>query len=207
MTGEVVAARVHPAVVVAAIAVTACALVAIAYLLGWVPSKPAMPAPMSVALPGSQVAGSAPDIALLPGESLVDPAPMALAPPAAPASRPEAAAVPKPSPAPAAPYAPPPSRSGSSAPTYAPSDPAPRPAPRKPAYSRAEPPPVTSYDRAAKTLCINCGSVASIGNASGDWEVRVRFEDGSSETLRYPERPRVRVGDKVYVEDGRLIPE
>jgi len=37
--------------------------------------------------------------------------------------------------------------------------------------------------------------------------VRVRFEDGSTETLRYAERPRLRIGERVHLEDGRLIPE
>jgi len=33
----------------------------------------------------------------------------------------------------------------------------------------------------------------------------VRFDDGSRETLRYYERPRLRVGDAVHLEDGRLL--
>jgi hypothetical protein len=37
--------------------------------------------------------------------------------------------------------------------------------------------------------------------------VRVRFEDGSSQTLRYPERPPLRVGERVHLEDGRLLPD
>lgn len=191
MAGELARARSHPAVVVsivvAAVAVTACALVAIAYMLGWIPRATA-PSPMSVALPGSQVAGSMPDVALLPGESVVS-APEAYTPPAARSGSPAPSygapqavpAVPAPSPAPA---------------------PAARAAPKKPAFARSDPPPP-----AARSFCINCGTVAAIGNYTGGWEVRVRFEDGSSDTLRYAERPRVRVGDKVYVENGRLIPE
>ena len=54
---------------------------------------------------------------------------------------------------------------------------------------------------------MNCGTIASIGSAGGDWEVRVRFEDGTLETLRYPDRPRLRIGERVHLEDGRLIPE
>jgi hypothetical protein len=54
---------------------------------------------------------------------------------------------------------------------------------------------------------VNCGSVTSIRSSDGDWEVRVKFEDGSSETLRYPERPRFRLGDRVHMEDGRLLPD
>jgi hypothetical protein len=53
-------------------------------------------------------------------------------------------------------------------------------------------------------VCVNCGAIISVASAGPDWEVRVRFDDGSSETLRYPERPRLRVGDRVHLEDGRL---
>jgi len=45
----------------------------------------------------------------------------------------------------------------------------------------------------------------AIDEAGAQWEVRVRFDDGSRETLRYYERPRLRVGDEVHLEDGRLL--
>jgi hypothetical protein len=64
---------------------------------------------------------------------------------------------------------------------------------------------VTSYERSARSLCINCGAVSSVRSVQGDWEVRVRFEDGSSETFRYPERQRFKPGDRVRLEDGRLV--
>jgi hypothetical protein len=79
-----------------------------------------------------------------------------------------------------------------------------RAAPASPAYARAAPP-VTSYERSARSLCINCGAVSSVRSVQGDWEVRVRFEDGSSETFRYPERQRFKPGDRVRLEDGRLV--
>lgn len=209
MTGEVIAPRSHPAVIaawiVAAIAVTAFALVAIAYLLGWVPSKAAGSSPVSVAVPGSQVAGSAPDVALLPGETLVEPMPAAgpTGTTAGIAPVPSAA----PSPARSAPPAAPPPPKATQPTTPSPAAPAASPpAPKKPAYARAEPPPVTSYDRASRSLCINCGTVTSVSGSSGEWEVRVRFEDGSSDVVTSRERPRARVGDKVYMEDGRLFP-
>ncbi|HEX7465596.1 MAG TPA: hypothetical protein VF309_03070, partial [Usitatibacter sp.] len=79
MSSQIDSARSHPAVaaavVVGGIAFTAGALLVIAYVLDWLPSKPQLPnSPTSMANPGQQVAGSAPDVALLPGETLVAPA-------------------------------------------------------------------------------------------------------------------------------------
>src|SRR5438034_11686815 len=77
MDGEVAAGRAHPALiasaVVAAVAVTLCALVAIAWMLGWIPSRASVPTPAAIATPGQQVAGTALDVDLLPGETLVTP--------------------------------------------------------------------------------------------------------------------------------------
>jgi outer membrane lipoprotein SlyB len=38
------------------------------------------------------------------------------------------------------------------------------------------------------------------------WEVRVRFEDGTSRMVRYDSEPSWRSGDKVRVENGRILP-
>jgi hypothetical protein len=217
MGDELAAARSHPAVVVsiviAAVAVTALALVTIAYLLGWIPTKASAPTPAGMASPGQQVTGTLPDVVLLPGETLVTPpegkVPAAAGTPAAPttphyAKNPESAPR-KPAPAPP-PYAPPASRSGTPAPTYAPPPPRAAPAAPSPTASARKEPPLTSYERSTRSICINCGTIASIRSVADDWEVRVRFEDGSSETLRYPERPRMRIGDRVLLEEGRLVP-
>jgi hypothetical protein len=87
MSGEISAARAHPAVVgsivVAAFAVAACALVAIAWMLGWVGPSASPPTPASIASPAGQVAGTAPGVALLPGETLVTEESPARAPPCA----------------------------------------------------------------------------------------------------------------------------
>ena len=93
------------------------------------------------------------------------------------------------------------------APAVAAPKPPPKPAPRPaPQYSREEMRP-DAYARATRSVCVNCGVVTSIDidEAGTQWEVRVRFDDGSRETLRYYERPRLRVGDAVHLEDGRLI--
>jgi len=83
--------------------------------------------------------------------------------------------------------------------------PPPKPAPRAtPRASREEMRP-DAYARSTRSVCINCGVITSIDERSTQWEVRVRFDDGSRETLRYYERPRLRVGDAVHLEDGRLL--
>lgn len=211
VSGEIEAARSHPAivasVVVACTAVTACALVAIAWMAGWIPEKASGGAPTAIAIPGSQVAGSAPDLGLAPGETLVAPAET----PKAPATTQLGPVIPQynkqpdkpPSPAPAPAPAPAPVTTPQPAPPVVAK---PRPAPATPAYARAAPP-VTSYERSARTLCVNCGTVASSRSVEGEWEVRVKFEDGSTETLRYPEPQRFRAGDRVHMEDGRLLPD
>jgi len=206
MDGEAAAARAHPAViasvVVAAVAVAACALVAIAWMLGWVPSRASVPTPAGIASPGQQVAGTVHDVDLLPGETLV-------APPEAP--KPAAPQYAKPLAEPLKTTPPPYGRMPDSAAKKL-------PAPTKPSYaqtlpSRAVPqeaarPPLTSYERATRGICINCGAVAAITSHSDDeWDVRVRFEDGSSETIRYRTRPPLRIGQRVHLEEGRLIPE
>ncbi len=181
----------HPAAVasmaIAGLAVAALALVTIAYLVGWIPMHGVLPpGPGSIATPGQQLAGTVQGgVDLLPGETLV-----------APAESPRVE-VPK-----------------ADAPRVAPA-PVEAPRPTTPQYTKhakptplAPPPrPAPSFERSTRDYCVNCGTIASIGSAGGDWEVRVRFEDGSTETLRYADRPRFRIGERVHLEDGRLIPE
>jgi hypothetical protein len=174
-----------------------------------------------VAAPEQQLAGTAPGVALLPGETLID-NPETAAPPApaaSPAPAPSAAPLGM-KPGPVTPsyatrraeVAPPPSppvvtRAQPAAPTFAKTLPS-RAAPGAPTYLREEPPEMPrSYERSIRSVCVNCGTIASIGSYAGDWEVRVRFEDGSSQTLRYPERPPLRAGERVRLEDGRLLPD
>jgi hypothetical protein len=214
MNAPIEPARPHPAFVVAGVAFAAGALAVVAYMLGWLPSKPELPSsPTGMASPGQQVTGSAPDVALLPGETLVSPpeAPPASAKPVPPgvAKRaPQIAPSIPPSP-PLAPRkatpayaqpAPPPSSTTATA-----QPPIPRAAPARPNYTSDELARQTSYERSTRNVCVNCGAITSIGSAGPDWEVRVRFDDGSTETLRYPERPSLRIGDRVHLEDGRLL--
>jgi hypothetical protein len=65
--------------------------------------------------------------------------------------------------------------------------------------------PRTPPPRAAtRSVCVNCGVVTSVARTDYDWEVRVRFDDGSREILRFYDRPRAQVGDPVRLEGGRL---
>jgi hypothetical protein len=170
-------ARAHPAVVasmvVAAVAVTAAALVAIAYMLGWLPARASLATPVGFANPAQQATGVATDLALSPGESVVSPE-----------EAPKAGAGAAPQPA---------------TPSYA------KPAPPKPAMAKS----ALSRPAARKhASCANCGNIASITSyGRGEWDVRVRFADGSHETLRYREPPPFRLGERVRLEEGRLVRE
>src|SRR5258708_27132701 len=144
MSGEIAAARAHPAIVasviVASVAVTACALVAIAWMVGWIPAQPSLATPTAIAIPGSQVAGSAPEVALAPGETLVaPPEPPARASAPGPAT-PRYARQPEGFPAPASV---PPAAAPSPSPLQLAPAPAltPKPRPATTAYPRAAPPP------------------------------------------------------------------
>jgi hypothetical protein len=215
MNAAFASARSHPfaiaSIVVAGIAVTACALVAIAYMLGWIPSRAAQPAAaLATAPPPVRAAASGPGLDLLPGETLVAPAdaPRPTTPSyAKPAESSKTAEPLKPAAAPR--KAPPPIYSQTAPPpsstTVAQVLPS-RAAPSKPNYNRGGVP-YTSYERSSRELCVNCGVIASIAPSGDDWEVRVRFDDGSGETLSYPQRPRLRSGERVRLEDGRLVRE
>ena len=222
MTQELAPARRHPAalasILIAGVAVTALAIVTIAYLVGWIPTRGVLPSPPgSMAAPGQQITGTVQQggVDLLPGETLVVPAespnpstPRAGPKPATPQyAKPEPFEPPKPAAAAAKKPLPIYGQAAvpSSSRSYAQGLPS-RAAPGTPNYNRAEPP-ATSLERSTRNICVNCGTIASIGSSGGAWEVRVRFEDGSLETLRYSDRPRLRIGERVHLEDGRLIPE
>jgi len=81
-----------------------------------------------------------------------------------------------------------------------------KPAPAKPAY--AQPP--AQERRSVRRNCPNCGMVSSTTfrqaevARGGAWEVRVKFDDGTRATLRYPTDPGFRVGERVVMTAGRL---
>ena len=82
--------------------------------------------------------------------------------------------------------------------------PAPKPAPRAPQYSNEE---IRndSYARSTRSICVNCAVVTAVERGDRHWEIRLRFDDGTRETVRTYESPSVRAGDAVHVEDGRLV--
>jgi hypothetical protein len=175
------------AIITAAVAVTLCALVAIAHMFGWLPQRGALATPASIASPGRQVAGTADGVAQLPGETLVTPDATAAAP------------GPSATPAPSKPnYARP---APSTAPV--PRDPAPEPSSRAPAP--APNPPARARAAPQRSVCVNCGTVTSTTAFPDSWEVRVRFEDGDTHTFRYRSPPEFRIGQRVRVENDRLV--
>ena len=180
--------------VVAGIAMGICAFAGIAYYMGWGPWSRAPEialAPRASPPAPAKAPAQHPDVPLLPGESLVSP--------------PDPIAAPAPAP-------PPPTAKRPSTPQYA-KPPERRPAPvvakrappPPPSYSRARPD--TSYERSTRSVCVNCGVVTGMTRHDYDWEVRVRFDDGTRKALRSYDRPRVEIGDTVHLEDGRLIPD
>ena len=168
----------HHAIIVAAIVVGVAAALGIAAIEGWLPWWRTPVKPASVAFD--------PADSLSPGESIVTAtdanpiAPPVSAVPSAPASIP--------------PAAPP----GATA----------RPASKAPAYERA--PAVQAERHGAHKPCANCGSVSSTTfrqtelQRGSAWEVRVRFDDGTRATLRFPTDPGFRVGERVIFANGRL---
>ncbi|HUP98707.1 MAG TPA: hypothetical protein VM073_12225 [Usitatibacter sp.] len=180
-------------VILAAAAVTVLCLVQAARMMGWIPH----------AAPAPQQASATAGIDLLPGETLVEG-------PAAKPARPDPLmptysppTPPKPAPAEEAPVAeaPPPARVERAAPR-------PRVAPVPPVYARRDTHPSDAIDDWPRTaVCRACGTVTSITTWPDLWEVRVRFEDGASRTVRFPSLPRFHIGDRVRLENGRLEPQ
>ena len=208
------------AVVVAAVSVSLLALIAIAKMLGWVAQR-APATPMSMAAPANQLAGTVPDLALAPGETLVAPAeaPAQVAPmmphytpPAAPPPAPAAVDAPPvaadaPSDAPTAGKA----AAKAAAPVPAPPPrPAPRaaPVPRMPSFARGDPHPTSPLDPWPNPVyCERCGRVVATTTWPHMAEVRVRFDDGSMRILRSPAPTPWHVGDRVRFDHGRLLPD
>jgi outer membrane biosynthesis protein TonB len=172
--------------IVAAVAVTLCAMVAIAYMMGWLPSRT------------PQAAAISPTAALLPGETVVTPesTPAPSAPPPSTAA-PSTPAPTTPNYSRTPPAVDPVARDPEPKPRPVPPPPAKRPpAPKTPPYAAAPPQPA---------LCENCGTVTSTTAYPDLWEVRVRFQDGTSQVVRYRTPPNFRIGQRVRLEDGRLM--
>jgi hypothetical protein len=216
------------AVLLACGAVAACAIVAIAYMLGWVGQRedPAVAAVASSV--AAKVSADAAAHALGPGETLVEPAPAAPPPPmfprygepTPPPPAPPPSAANRPTGVPKSPYlpqaprpAPPPV---ASAPIVAPvesprpRDPSPRESlPREERYVEEVRPPAREESRSSRPrrFCANCAVVTAVSQYVDEWEVHLRFSDGSRRRIHYDRPPPVTRGDRVYFENGQLFLE
>jgi hypothetical protein len=56
----------------------------------------------------------------------------------------------------------------------------------------------------ASRPCGHCGTVTEVSPYVDQWDVHVRFQDGTRRVLRYPQPPNVSRGDRVVLENGRL---
>lgn len=169
------------AIIAVAVLLAAMIPIAILWSMGWIDKEDVATAssPVAMATPGSQVTGVAPDQSLLPGESIVT-----MPPPAK-----SAIAAPKPTPKPAI---------------------APTPAPvAVPPAEHTEVTHARIVPRDDREICVNCGVIVEAADEPrGDyWDVIVRYDDGTTQTLRYPERQDFRPGERVHLEDGRLLPD
>ena len=208
------------AIIAAAVCVAGFALVGIAWMMGWIGTHDSAPSPPgAMAAPGSQVAGVAPDEALLPGESIVTapPPPKSAIPTPAPSPAPAApkAAMAPPAPTPkVATAAPPPRVPVQRVPPVVAAAPVVNPPPVV-TPSPVAPPEHTEVTRARivprddREICVNCGVIVEAASEprGAYWDVIVRYDDGTTQTLRYPERQEFRPGERVHLEDGRLVPE
>jgi hypothetical protein len=111
---------------------------------------------------------------------------------------PQAMPVPGPMPVPATPPANPPRGRFDSGDSFGPAP---------PTFGRAEPRPAPVPAPQRRALCEDCGRVIGIANWRSGWEVRVRFDDGSTQTLRFRRRPPFDLGERVRLDDGELVPD
>lgn len=190
------------AAIVAAVALGAFALVGIGVLLGWiprgaVPDAPPASSPATIPSTGLQkFSGSGP---LMPKYSQPQAPPPAPVQDFAPETRPGAPqALPVPAPLPE-PATPPPSPPRGRFASEDSSGPAP------PIFGRAEPRAAPEPAPQRRGLCEACGRVIGIANWRSGWEVRVRFDDGATQTIRFRRRPPFELGERVRLDNDELV--
>jgi hypothetical protein len=216
--GEPASRAASSAVLVAGTAITAFGLLAIASHQGWLPKvggkaagfDPDKAGAITRPEPGPPRSSVPLASALLPGETLIaepqaappagplmphysDPVVPRPAPPRPAETAPQAAPAPAPTPAPPRWVRQPPER--------APAGGIPiRPVPAAPRYAESR----HAETRSTRARCNRCGVVTEISPYIDEWDVHVRFEDGTRRVLRYPTPPNVGRGDRVVLENGRL---
>jgi hypothetical protein len=182
-------------------------LVGIGVLLGWIP-RGALPDASSAAPGASAPAGEARNglqkfegnEPLMPRYSqphAPPPAPaqdFAAATPAAPQPMPAATPVPQFQP-PSAAASPPRGR-------FASEDPI---GPAPPSFGRAEPSAAPAPPAQSRGPCEGCGRIMGIANWRSGWEMRVRFDDGSTQTYHFRRRPPFALGGRVRLDGDVLV--
>jgi len=195
------------AIIVAAVALGAFVLVGIGVLLGWIP-RGALPDASSAAPGASAPAGEARSgLQKFEGnEPLMPRYSQPHAPPPAPVQDFAAARLPAPQAMPAAtpvpqfqPPAPPASPPRGRFASEDPSGPAP------PSFARAEPRAAPAPPAQTRGPCEECGRILGIANWRSGWEVRVRFDDGSTQTYNFRRRPPFALGERVRLDGDVLV--
>ena len=193
------------AIIIAVVALGAFVVVGIGVLLGWIPRGEASdraPATASSGAPAGKASGGLEKFAgsepLMPKYSqphAPPPAPLqdfAAARQAPALSMPAASPVPEPAPPPASlprgPFV-----SGDSF------------GPVAPSFGRAEPRAAPEAPAQRRRVCEDCGRIIGIANWRSGWEVRVRFDDGATQTFPFRRRPPFDLGERVRLDAGELV--
>ena len=217
------------AVLAACVTVAICALVAIAYMLGWVGHREARKVAAASTPAAQQAAVSSAAEGLEPGETLVEPATTPARPPilfptysspTPPPPAPPASAVDPPTGVPKSPYlqAPRPAPAPPAAPAPAPAPIPPmatspldarprRDEPRREERYAEEVRPPRDERRGISRFCANCAVVTAVSQYVDEWEVHLRFSDGTRRRIHFDRPPPVTRGDRVFFENGRLYLE
>lgn len=189
------------AIIAAAVALGALVMVSLGVLLGWLPRGATPGAPPAAATSGlPKFSGSEP---LMPKYSQPH------APPAAPVQAfgaeakspgppPMPVTAPMPMPMPATPPSAPQRGRFASEDAFGPAP---------PVFGRAEPRDAPPPPPQRRGSCDECGRVIGIANWRSGWEVRVRFDDGSTQILRFRRRPPLELGERVRLADDELVPD
>ena len=180
---------VNASIVAAGFAFVLFCLIAISVVMGWIGPAPVVPPVPKIVPAKPRIVQGSGELGLEPGESVVQP-------PADPTRRPPPAP-PRRSEAPRPPLLMPPYGKPAT-------PPGPRELPQR-RYAEVPHPTDPNDPWPQPVTCGTCGTVHSITVYPDLYEVRVRFDDGARRTLRYQKAPRWRVGDRVRLENGRLV--
>lgn len=193
------------AIIVAVVALGAFVVVGIGVLLGWIPRGGASdraPATAGTGTPAGKAsrglekfAGSEPLMPKYSQPHAPPPAPLqdfAQTRQALPPPMPAAAPAPQPAPPPASPPRGPFASENSFGPA-------------PPSFGRAEPRAAPESAPPRRGPCEECGRIIGIANWRSGWEVRVRFDNGATETFPFRRRPPFDLGERVRLDGRELV--